>query len=127
MRSKLIVGALLVAYAARALLPAGYMPAVDHGLSVQICPDGFPAQLLHHTMDHGQGVHGSGGGTHHHGSSHSEQCAFAAAGNAPALAHADITPAPLASTLIWRFDVAYPAYRAQRFRIQQPRGPPSLA
>jgi hypothetical protein len=41
-----VIGTLLVALVVRALIPAGFMPATDRPLSFQVCPDGFPAQLL---------------------------------------------------------------------------------
>jgi len=41
-----VISVLLVALVARALIPAGFMPATDRPLSFQICPDGFPAALL---------------------------------------------------------------------------------
>jgi hypothetical protein len=41
-----VISTLLVALVVRALIPAGFMPATDRPFSFQICPDGFPAQLL---------------------------------------------------------------------------------
>jgi hypothetical protein len=125
-RRKLIAGILLLVYATRALVPTGFMPATDHAFLLRICPEGFPAQLLHGAMDHEHGAHSSGGGVHHHGSQ-GEHCLFAAAGNAPPAAHALLLLASLASTLTPLFDTERPVYRAQRFHIQQPRGPPPLA
>jgi hypothetical protein len=68
------------------LIPAGFMPANDAPLSLQICPEGFPAGLLAHAGHH----HHHGGGEHGGG----EHCAFGAAGGngpplqpAPPLAH----------------------------------------
>ena len=58
------------------LIPAGFMPASDAPLSVEICPEGFPAGLLAHAVHH----HHTGGDGH--GSS--EHCAFGTAcGGAP--------------------------------------------
>ena len=125
-RRELIVSILLLALASRALVPTGFMPATDHAFFLRICPEGFPAQLLHGAMDHEHGAHGSGGGVHHHGSQ-CEHCLFAAAGNAPPAAHALPVRVSLASTLTPLFETARPVYRAQRFHIQQPRGPPPLA
>jgi hypothetical protein len=126
MRRKLIAGILLFAFASRALVPMGFMPATGLAFSLQICPDGFPAQLLHHSMDDAHGAHGAGSSTHHHGSSASEHCAFAAAAGAlPAATPAEA--APFAGTLTPLFYTTSPSYRTQRYRIQQPRGPPSPA
>lgn len=36
----------LLAFALRALIPVGFMPASDGSLSLMICPAGFPAALL---------------------------------------------------------------------------------
>jgi hypothetical protein len=41
-----VISALLLALVVRALIPAGFMPAIDRPFSFQICPDGFPAALL---------------------------------------------------------------------------------
>jgi hypothetical protein len=42
-----LVGALLLAFSLRALIPLGFMPAADGTLSLMICPAGLPAWLLH--------------------------------------------------------------------------------
>lgn len=39
--------AVVLAFALRALIPLGFMPASDGTLSLMICPAGFPAGLLH--------------------------------------------------------------------------------
>lgn len=41
-----LVRAVLLAFALRALIPVGFMPAADGSLSLMICPAGFPAALL---------------------------------------------------------------------------------
>jgi hypothetical protein len=51
-----LVSILLTALVVRALVPVGFMPSSDRPFTLQICPDGFPAQLLH-------------GSHHHHGAS----------------------------------------------------------
>lgn len=130
-----VIGILLVALALRALVPVGFMPSADEPFSLQICPDGFPAQLLHH--QHGshhehavaQGRRGddSVGGAHQHGPSGSEHCLFAAA--------AGIGPVPHTITLAVSLDSSTTAPGASlpapfthvRYRISQPRGPPSPA
>ncbi len=93
-----IISALLIALFVRALIPAGFMPAMDRPLSFQICPDGYPAQLLHkdvadaHAHHHpdASGEHAAHAGhdaastlgesaTHsHHGIASGEHCVFAA-------------------------------------------------
>lgn len=49
-----VIGTLLIALIVRALIPVGFMPATDRPFSFQICPDGFPAALLHGVADGGQ-------------------------------------------------------------------------
>lgn len=44
-RRRLVV-AVLIAFALRALIPIGFMPAGDGTLSLMICPGGFPPALL---------------------------------------------------------------------------------
>jgi hypothetical protein len=124
-RREVIASILLIALAFRALVPVGFMPADGHVFTLAICPDGFPAQLLHQAMDHGHGAHHAHGTSHHHDSSRSEHCGFAAvAGAGPATATAPVL-ASLDSILTLFFDSSRTAYRAQRFRVQQPRAPPA--
>jgi hypothetical protein len=42
----LVAGILLVAFGVRALIPAGFMPASDRPFSIEICSEGFPADML---------------------------------------------------------------------------------
>lgn len=67
---KLIVGAMLLAFALRATIPQGFMPASDRPFTVEICPEGFPAEVLM-----------LGGHHHHHGgpNSKTEHCVFGTA------------------------------------------------
>jgi len=53
-----LVSALLLAFALRALIPIGFMPASDGTLSLMICPGGFPLALLpaEKTMQDGMGT-----------------------------------------------------------------------
>jgi hypothetical protein len=64
----------LAAFALRALIPIGFMPAADGSLSLQICDEGLPAWLLLHAADgapHGQAM--PAGPVHH---SHEDHCPF---------------------------------------------------
>jgi hypothetical protein len=66
---KLITALLLLAFAARALVPLGYMPSHERPFSLELCPEGFPAQLLAHAGHH-----------HHPGSpAHNDHCVFGTA------------------------------------------------
>jgi hypothetical protein len=146
-----LIGTLLIALVARALIPAGFMPATDRPLSFQICPDGFPAHMLrsahaghggHHLHDtpnahaaaaeqldvaHEHGAADESGARHQHSSISAEHCVFAAAAGAGPLAFAATFSAPVAS--LDAPDVPYVStiVERQRFRIQQPRGPPTLS
>jgi Protein of unknown function (DUF2946) len=123
-RRELIVSVLLLALTLRALVPAGFMPAADHGFSLEICPDGFPAQLLHYDMHH---EHGAGGAAHHHGSSRPEHCVFAAVAGAATAASTLVVLVALESTLTPLLDTTRSARRTERFHIRQPRAPPPPA
>jgi hypothetical protein len=68
---------LVPAFVLRALIPTGFMPAREAPFSLEICPEGFPTQLLTHS---GHQHEHDGGGT----PGHSEHCAFGSAcGNGP--------------------------------------------
>src|SRR5688572_28839008 len=88
-----IISALLVALCVRALVPVGFMPSTDRPFSFQICPDGFPAELLQradasHAGHHGHHADGadsgaaSGEGSQQHGAARAEHCVFAAVASA---------------------------------------------
>jgi hypothetical protein len=124
---KLIAGILLIALAFRALVPAGFMPAPDHAFTLEICPEGFPPQLLHHGMGHGVGAHLPGAAPHSHHSARAEHCVFAAAAGAGPATHVHGVQAPLDSALAPSIETAPFALRTERFRIQQPRAPPTPA
>jgi hypothetical protein len=66
----LLAALVLAAFSLHALIPQGFMPGGGR-LSLQICPDGFPAQLL-----------AAGASHHHHGGSpsHTDHCDFGCAG-----------------------------------------------
>ena len=130
-----VIGVLLMSLALRSLVPVGFMPSAQESFSLQICPDGFPAQLLHHhhgsshayAAAHQRGGEDSTEEQHRHDPSGSEHCLFAAA--------AGVGPAPHVATLAVPLDVVTTASSAsfsipfanERYRIPQPRGPPSHA
>jgi hypothetical protein len=115
-RLNLITGALLLALAFRAWVPVGFMPAPGSLFSLEICPEGFPAQMVsHHAHDHS--------GRH----THFECCPF---GSAPAAAPisqvAAVLPnGPLASPPIVAFEGLRLTVRLDR--AHQSRAPPRLA
>jgi hypothetical protein len=123
-----------MAVVVRALIPAGFMPAAD--FTYQICPDGFPAQLLHsehavHHAHHADGspqgdVQHSGRGSHEH-AARGEHCVFAAAavgGLAPQTILLLTTDETAAAPHVY-FAPAPPALA--HYRAHQPRGPPTLS
>lgn len=57
------ISLLLVAFAFRALIPAGFMPSTERPFTLELCPDTFPAQLLART----QGGHSGGASDASHG------------------------------------------------------------
>ena len=100
------------------LTPAGFMPADDAPLSLQICPEGFPAGLLAHAGHH-----------HHHGGEHhgGEHCVFAAAGaNGPPSQHAPAMASP-APELLAAGSWCAPFLPVQLVYLPRVRGPPPVA
>lgn len=114
---KLIAGIMLLAFAARALVPAGFMPASDRAFSIEICPEGFPAQLLVHA------------GHHHHPGGHSQadHCVFGTACASGPISHAP----PLTFISLAQGAPATPrlstAILVQLVHLPQARGPPAAA
>jgi len=86
----LLAGILLVAFALRALIPQGFMPASGRPFSLELCWEGLPTALLAHddpadtatlgmdSMPMGP-MHGHSPGAHHHPGSSSDHCVFGAA------------------------------------------------
>jgi hypothetical protein len=129
-----VISILLMTLVVRALIPVGFMPSAEHPFTVQICPDGFPPQLLgpergsrHH---HGAGQNTSRdmlGGTHQHDPSHSEHCAFASAAGMGPAPYAITGVAPLEPSTAPLLSLPSSHFEVRRFRIPQPRAPPCLA
>lgn len=126
----------VLAFALRALIPAGFMPGGNGTLSLQICPDGFPVALLASPADHSAhaGHHhhqpaadGSNAPTHDHQSWKSGHCVFSAVAGAPPLSYLTIVTS-VAETAASGIDTDVVRLAlASRFRIAQPRAPPHLA
>jgi hypothetical protein len=122
---RMIAGILLASLILRALVPAGFMPAPGHGIGwFQICPDGFPSQLLS-VPDPGHAAHHAGlGQQHHHGSVRSEHCVFAALASAGPTSLAILPSFALESSPVLLSGSISPVNRSLRHRVQQPRAPP---
>ena len=101
----------VVALFARAILPAGWMPDAQAGLT--ICSATLGA--IHHDSTPG-----------HHDAAH-EDCPFAAAGTMVAAPDAPQFVLPAAHAFIARIDRAHAAIIAARFSPASPRAPPRLA
>ena len=71
-RNRLALLLLVPAMVLRALVPVGFMPAREAPLSIEICPEGFPTQLLSRAAHHHD--HGGRGAP-----AHSDHCAFGSA------------------------------------------------
>lgn len=110
----LVLPALLL----RALIPAGFMPAHDAPLALEICPDGFPAGLLLHAAHHhDQGTRGGARGDH---------CLFGTAcGSAPLLQ----APQCVSSSAALKAAMPHfsaPALPVRLVHLPQARGPPPV-
>ncbi|MGB6450572.1 MAG: hypothetical protein WBE92_07460 [Steroidobacteraceae bacterium] len=133
---KLTAGIALAAFALRALVPAGFMLESGHPLTVIICPDGFPPQLLSQDgqgmpdmagMPDMLGTTGGGHGDHRGGNqSHSDHCLFTSgSGHGPTPAFA----APVTSSHVFREVAVAPRQRLSDVRlvyVPQARAPPVL-
>jgi hypothetical protein len=137
----------VLAFALRALVPTGFMPGGTGALTLQICPDGFPQALLSDSATHSAHAahhhHHDGGGTtpdqpapeqsapdqpaHDHQSWSTHHCVFSAVATAPPLTPSLVVAAVAESAAPRAHLHAAPAPFDIRFRIAQPRGPPSLA
>lgn len=134
-RSRWIISILLMALALRALVPVGFMPSAEHPFSVQICPDGFPAQLLdhghgfhhEHAVAHEHGRHDFSGGRHQHDAARSEHCVFAAMAGIGPTSHATAAGPRLDDSTTVAASFLPAPFAQQRYYIPQPRGPPRLA
>ena len=105
---------MLAAFAARALITPGFMPADGRALALEICPEGFPAQLLPHAAHR-----------HHHHGTGSDHCVFAGAcptgpaSQLPVLAAAHLVERATIPPLVAPTDPVRVVY------LPQPRAPPA--
>lgn len=144
--SRWIISLLLVALAVRALVPAGFMPASDRPFSFQICPEGFPAELLNraepahaahhdhagHEHHHGgdsaaPGADSSTGTTHEHGSVRAEHCVFAAVASSGPIPDGILLRATREAQTGPIVASTSPPSSTQRFRLPPSRAPPALS
>jgi hypothetical protein len=134
-----LISVLLVVLSVRALIPAGFMPSSEHPFSFEICPDGFPTQLLHSDASDDMPAHHhhhAGGdeqpapkSTHtgHGQSARAEHCVFAAAATVGPAPYTTAAVVELSSSAAPESNFATPVTTTQRHRVQQPRAPPTLS
>jgi hypothetical protein len=100
----------------RALIPAGFMPAREASFPVEICPEGFPAQLLTHAgHQHG---HGEGG------RAHGDHCVFGTCGGGPLPEPAACGASP-AAPAVAASPAAAPVLLVRLVHLPEARGPPT--
>jgi len=114
---KLIASVLLLAFAVRALVPVGFMPGNGRPLSIEICPEGFPVQLLGQAADH-----------HHGGSNwHAEHCVFGSACTSGPIAEFPFLNSPVVAELAAATPCISPAIVVRLVYLPRARGPPTPA
>ena len=101
----------IVALFARAILPAGWMPDAQAGMTICSATRG----MIHHDTAPG-----------HHDTRH-EECPFAAAGSMAAAPDAPHIALPTTHAFIAQIDRAHAAIIAARFSPAAPRAPPRFA
>ena len=109
---------LLPALLLRAFIPAGFMPVPHSPFVLEICPEGFPRQLLGHAVHHHDHDRSGAGGQ-------SEHSIFGSAGAAPlpeflAGSASAAAPAPLA------LPAPASVFFVRLVHLPEPRGPPSV-
>lgn len=148
-RRTLIASIMLVAFASRALIPLGFMPASDRPFSLQICWEGFPADMLApgerphagsmgmDSMDmdsmpqesvgdsasHGGPLQGAQHPRHPGSPSHSERCVFGTTCGAGPIPHLPL-PSDISSAQQLRVAFVSIAGAVRLVHLPQPRAPP---
>jgi hypothetical protein len=125
-----IISLLLVVLCVRALVPAGFMPSTEQPFSFQICPDGFPAQLLKSSQAEHHHHHHDGAGDEQppsHDAMRGEHCVFApAAGAGPAPEGMLLGAVPPTQARL-QFETESAILSPQRFRQPLSRAPPTFS
>ena len=107
----------LAALVLRALIPAGFMPAHDAPLALEICPEGFPAGLLRAAHHHD---HGTGGGAH------GDHCLFGSSCGGGPLLQASHCLSSVTALQVAMPRPAAPAVPVRLVHLPQARGPPRV-
>jgi hypothetical protein len=140
--SRWIISVLLVALCVRALVPAGFMPSADRPFSFQICPDGFPAELLkrpapaahsdhaghaHHQMGQAADPEPQTGSSHEHGAVRAEHCVFAAVASAGPVPDTLLLGTAIEAQQPPSIEPPSRVLATARFQLPQSRAPPTLS
>ena len=115
-RNVLLISLLLLVLVARALVPAGFMPAGDGSAGLTLCPDG----MLMPTDP------GDAAGMPAPGHLHTDHCPFGSAPFAAPIAQPALIPVPAVAITLSSLDSSRPVPSARAARTHQPRAPPSL-
>ena len=116
-RRALLSIVMLGAFAVRALVPEGFMPAAGAPLALEICPEGLGPLPFSHLAHHHHGTPGA----------HGEHCVFGSAGAggpAPQASAPHCVPGPLRVAGRRRSE---PVNDVRLVYLPQPRGPPTLS
>jgi hypothetical protein len=108
---------MLAAFAVRALVPEGFMPAAGAPLALEICPEGSGPLASSHLAHHHHGTPGA----------HGEHCVFGSAGAGGPAPHSSaphFVPGPLPAAALRR---SAPLSDVRLVYLPQPRGPPTLS
>jgi hypothetical protein len=120
-RSRLtfVASIMLVAFASRALIPPGFMPASSRPFPIEICWEDFPAGML----GHGESM---GGAHHHHPGSpaHSDHCVFGTACSAGPIPHLPQANDVLLVRQLRAVELVSAERDVRLVHLPQPRAPP---
>jgi len=131
---KSVAGVMLTAFALRALVPPGFMPASDRPFSIEICWEGLPAAALPHDEPMDMGSMGmstrdaapADASAHNHARhpSHTEHCVFGTACSAGPVPHLSLL-SDISTSQPLRAPAFVSAVGSVRLvHLPQPRAPP---
>jgi hypothetical protein len=136
-RRTLLASIMLVAFASRAIIPPGFMPASDRPFSLEICWEGLPEGMRGQaepatadsmdmgSMDMASMDAGQGSGDHHGTPSHNEHCVFGTACGAGPIFHLTL-PSDISSAQQLRAAAFVSIAGAVRLvHLPQSRAPPA--
>jgi hypothetical protein len=130
-RRTLIASIMLVGFAARALIPTGFMPASDRPFSIEICWEGFPADMLAHgerQQDSTSRRDALRGAHHRHSGSpsDSEHCVFGSACSTGPIPHLPLPSDTSSGQQLRAIAFVSIADAVRLVHLPQPRAPPVI-